>query len=104
MSGIAGLQRTIKTVQRLNPTLIIGGVVPCRYDHRRVIDREMVAKMRTYFGDLTFNEYIPESTALKECGPMGKSIWDYGQNSLAAPRVKMVVAEFLERSLAHAIT
>lgn len=102
LGGLAGLQRTIRTVQKLNPTLVIGGVVPCRHDGRRVIDREMVNKMTEIFGDLVYKAKIPESTALKECGPMGKSIWDYSPNSLAAPIVASVVEEFLQRSPTNA--
>lgn len=97
MSGVAALTRTIAKLQRLNPTLLIGGVIPCRYDQRRVIDRDMVRKMIESFHDLVYSHKVPESTALKECCPMGQIIWDYNPSALAAPVMEALCAEMLER-------
>jgi chromosome partitioning protein len=97
MSGIADLTRTITTLQQLNPSLSLGGVVACRFSRQRVIDRQMVAEMERAFGPLLFKAKVPESTALKECGPLGKSIWDYAPSSLAAPIMAELCQELLEK-------
>lgn len=97
LNGLGSLMDTISLMQEENASLKIAGLVASRYDHRRTVDKETVAALKESFEDLLFETKIPESTALKVCNPLGKSIWDYSSGSFAATAMSALCDELLER-------
>ncbi len=99
LNGVTALTETIQTVQSMNPALTIGGIVASRVDMRRSIDQASIKRLEEMFGDLVFKTRIPENTALKEAGGLGKSIWEHDSRSLAATAITSLCEEIIERSL-----
>lgn len=96
-NGLAALTETIKVIKGMNPSLTLAGVIPVRVNAQRNIDKESLADMANRFPNILFKARIPESTALKEAGGLGKSIWDHARGSLAAVAVANLCEEILER-------
>lgn len=96
-NGLAALTDTIRTVRTINPSLTLSGVVAARVNVQRNIDKESLQKMAEMFPDILFKARIPENTALKEAGGLGKSIWEHAAGSLAATALGWFCKEVQER-------
>ncbi len=95
-NGLAALTETIGVVKGMNPSLTLSGVVAARVNMQRNIDKESLKKMEDQFPDILFKARIPENTALKEAGGLGKSIWEHAPGSLAAAALSNLCEEILE--------
>jgi len=85
LQGIAMLTRTIGLVQRrLNPTLKTAGVIPCMYDARKGLAREVVAEIERHFGQTVFKTRVRTNVRLAEAPSHGKTIFEYAPDSHGA--------------------
>jgi chromosome partitioning protein len=85
LQGIAMLTRTIGLVQkRLNPGLRLTGVIPCMYDARKGLAREVVAEIERHFGASVFRSRIRANVRLAESPSHGKTIFEYAPESNGA--------------------
>jgi len=85
LHGISLLLRTIELVRkRLNPSLEIGGVVPCMYDARKGLSRETLQELERHFRDKIYRTKIRTNVRLAEAPSHGKSIFDYAPDSNGA--------------------
>jgi len=85
LHGISLLMRTIDLVRkRLNTELSITGVIPCMYDVRKGLARDVVVEIEKHFGDKVFKSKIRSNVRLAEAPSHGKSIFDYAPDSYGA--------------------
>lgn len=67
LHGLVQLLKTINTVkQRLNPTLEIAGILPCRVDYRTKHSQEVLSQLRTRFEGKICQSVIRENIRLAE--------------------------------------
>lgn len=99
MQGLAKIKQIIQKVKlRLNKKLEIGGVIPTMYDHRKVLNRDVVATIKKYFGALVFETMIRDNVALAEAPAQRKDIFAYNPNSSGAEDYLALAKEILERT------
>ena len=85
LHGISLLIKTIELVKkRLNPQLDITGVIPCIYDGRTCLARDVVVEIEKHFGSKVFKTKIRSNVRLAEAPSHGKSIFDYAPESNGA--------------------
>ena len=85
LHGISLLIRTVELVRkRLNPELSITGVIPCMYDVRKGLARDVVVEIEKHFGSKVFRSKIRSNVRLAEAPSHGKSIFDYAPDSYGA--------------------
>ena len=97
LNGIAQLRDTIELVRkRMNPALVIGGVIVTQYDHRRLIDREVLESLTEAFPGKVFKTTISNSVALVEAPSYGQDIFKYKPNSKPAAQYEAIVGEILK--------
>ena len=98
LQGLSKLLETIEVVKaRLNPKLNISGVIGTRFDKRKILNREVVEKIREYFKDKVFDILIRENISLAESPSYGLTILEYFPNSHGAQDYISLAKEILER-------
>jgi len=98
LQGLAKIKQVIDKVRfRLNKKLKIGGVVATMYDHRRILNREVVETIEKYFGDLVFKSKIRENVSLAEAPAQSKDIFAYSKRSNGAVDYLALATEFIGR-------
>jgi chromosome partitioning protein len=85
LAGLAQLLRTVEVVKaRLNPRLVVSGILPCRVDVRTRHSREVVDQLRQRFNGQVFRTVIRENVRLAECPSFGQPIIRYDRASTGA--------------------
>lgn len=87
------------TKKQLNPGLQIEGIVCTKYDGRKRLHREIVERVREYFGDAVFKTIIHSNVALAEAPSHGKTIYQYRPRSTGARDYLALAEEMLNRRL-----
>lgn len=78
LQGMSQLLKTLERVKkRLNHDLDITGIIPCMYDSRTRLSREVLDNIRQYFEAKVFNTIIRKNVKLAESPSHGKPIIDY---------------------------
>jgi chromosome partitioning protein len=78
LQGMSKLIDTINVVKkRLNPGLIVSGIIGTRFDARKNLSREVVAKIEEHFTDKLFKTLIHDNVALAEAPSFGQTIFEY---------------------------
>jgi chromosome partitioning protein len=99
LEGLSQLLGTIKRIrERLNPALMVMGVVMTMYDSRTSLSGQVVNEVRTYFPHEIFNTIIPRSVRLAEAPSYGQSILEYDSDSRGAQAYESLAAELMARS------
>lgn len=97
MQGISKLMETIRVVRlRLNPELEIAGVLGTRFDKRKILNREVVSKLRDYFKGKFLDVLIRENISLAESPSYGLTIMEYSSHSHGAEDYMSLAIEILE--------
>lgn len=98
LQGLSKLLETVEVVKaRLNPKLVISGVIGTRFDKRKILNREVVEKIKGYFKDKVFDVLIRENISLAESPSYGLTIFEYFPNSHGAQDYMALAREILER-------
>lgn len=98
LQGLARLTETVETVKkRLNPGLEISGILATRFDSRKVLNREVLAKIQEHFGTKVFKTTIRENISLAEAPSFGKTIFEYKPESHGAEDYEKLCREILRR-------
>jgi len=85
LEGLGRLLATIKLVQaRLNPSLILGGILLTMFDGRNLLSRQVSDEVRRHFGDKVFQTVIPRNVRLSESPSHGLPIILYDVRSRGA--------------------
>lgn len=99
LQGMTKLLETINIVKkRLNKDLEIAGIIAMRFDNRKNLNREVVEKIKEYFGDKLFNTLIRDNISLAEAPSFGKTIFEYKSNSYGAKDYLDLCKEIIKRS------
>ena len=87
---------TIEKVRRkLNPKLALLGVLVTMHNNRTSHAREVLERVRTAFGDRTFNAVISYSVRAKDSSAAGQSILAYDSKSPLAESYRTLADEIL---------
>ena len=86
--ALQGMSKLIEILQllerRLNPDLRITGILPCLYDSRLKLAREVLAEIRRYFPGQVFRTSIRSNVKLAESPSYGQTIFEYAPESNGA--------------------
>lgn len=98
MQGVGKLLDTIEVVkERLNPDLELLGVLGTRFNRQKILNREVAAKIKEYFGDKAFDLNIRENISLAESPSHGLTIFEYSPSSHGAEDYLALAKDILER-------
>lgn len=85
--ALQGMTKLVEVVQllrrRLNPKLEITGFLPCLYDNRTKLAREVIAELRAHFPGRVFTRAVAKNVKLAEAPSYGKTIFEYAPESSA---------------------
>ena len=96
LHGISLLLRTIDLVKkRLNPTLTISGIIPCMFDIRKGLSKEVISEIEAFFKEKVFKTRIRVNVRLAEAPSHGKSIFDYAPDSYGSEDYMNLAKEIL---------
>lgn len=85
LEGMGKLFQTVEVVKkRLNRDLKITGIIPTMFDTRTNMSREVIEKIREYFGDRVYKTMIRKNVRLAEASSHGKPIVLYDSHSTGA--------------------
>lgn len=98
LQGVSRLLQTVEVVKkRLNRRLEVTGIIATRYDGRKNLSKEVVTKIRDYFGDKLFETLIRENIALAEAPSFGQTIFEYAPVSHGAEDYSALANEILKK-------
>lgn len=98
LNGMAQLIDTISTIRkRINPRIMIGGVVATFYDDRKLLDREVLEAVNDAFPNMVFNTKISNNVALAEAPSHKQDIFQYKPTSKGAKQYKALVKEIMAK-------
>lgn len=98
LSGLAQLMETIGVVrERLNPGLMVAGIVLCRVDLRTRHAREVGEEVRKRFAALTYNTIIRENIRIAECPSFRQPIIQYDPKSAGAADYRALAEEVVQQ-------
>ncbi len=98
LEGVTQLMANIELVQgNLNPDLIVGGVVVTMYDARTNLASDVVAQVRSHFGETAYRTIIPRSVRLSEAPSYGEPIEAFDPMSRGAIAYRELGREFRRR-------
>ena len=98
LQGMSKLLQTVDIVKkRLNPNLEVTGIIGTRYDGRKNLNKEVVEKIKDYFGELLFPTLIRDNISLAEALSYGQDIFTYRANSYGAQDYKTLCQEIMQR-------
>ncbi len=85
LQGMTKLMDVVELVRsRLNPDLHISAIVPCRYDPRTNLAKEVLDEILRYFGDKVTKTRIRSNVRLAEAPSHGETVLDYDPESKGA--------------------
>jgi chromosome partitioning protein len=98
LEGISGLTRTIEMVRRrLNPALLLCGVVLTMYDKRNNLSDLVADDARGFFGEWVFETVIPRNVRLSEAPSHGVPVFEYDPKSAGALAYAQLAEELVRR-------
>ncbi len=98
LEGLSQLLQTVTLVQeRLNPDLIVDGVVFTMYDSRNNLSREVVENVRENLDQTIYQTLIPRNVRLAEAPSYGLPINLYDTKSSGAQAYRHLAEEVIKR-------
>jgi chromosome partitioning protein len=96
MQGMAKLTEIIGLVRRrLNPTLSVLGIAPCRVDTRTRLASDVLEEVRAFFGDRLLTTRIRTNIRLAEAPGHGLTIFEYDPTCHGAEDYRALASEIL---------
>lgn len=98
LEGLTQLIHTIELVQeRLNPDLIIEGVVFTMYDARTNLSLQVVENVKSNLNQSIYKTIIPRNVRLAEAPSYGMPIIQYDSKSVGAESYRLLAEEVMHR-------
>jgi chromosome partitioning protein len=98
LQGIGKLVEVIGLLRRrLNPGLAIAGILPCLYDARLKLAREVLAEIKEHFPGQVFERAIGKNVKLAEAPSFGQTIFEYAPESSGAWDYRALAQELIEQ-------
>jgi chromosome partitioning protein len=99
LAGVARLVEMLTLIRsRLNPSLVMAGLVACRVSARSRHNVEVVEKLRERFGADVFTTEIRENVRLAEAPSFAQPIASYAARSRGADDYRALATELLART------
>lgn len=99
LEGLGKLLSTIKIIQsRLNPDLLIEGILMTMYDPRIRLANQVVEEVREHFGELVFEVIIPRNVRLSEAPSFGVPVIAHDATSKGAVSYLNLAQEILDKN------
>ncbi|MDF2380404.1 ParA family protein [Nostoc ellipsosporum NOK] len=99
LEGLGKLLNTIKIVQsRLNPALVIEGILMTMYDGRLRLCNQVVSEVRRHFDELVFDTIIHRNSRLSEAPSVGKPVILYDASSKGSVNYLNLAKEILQKN------
>ncbi len=99
LEGLGKLLNTIKIIQqRLNPDLVIEGMLLTMYDSRLRLANQVVEEVKTHFQQLVFDTVIHRNVALGEAPSHGQTIIMHDASSKGATNYLNLAREILQKN------
>ena len=99
--ALQGMSKLVEVVQllkkRLNPELVVTGILPCLYDSRLRLAREVLGEIRTYFQGQVFPYPVRSNVKLAEAPSFGQTVFEYAPDSNGAEDYMRLAREVLAR-------
>ena len=99
--ALEGTDDLLETVERIrayvNPDLELLGVLITIHDHRTILGRDVVNRVRSVFGDKVFETMITKSVRLEESPAYKESIFTHAPDSSGAKQFARLGEEVLQR-------
>lgn len=96
LQGTGKLLEVVSLVRRrLNHTLKVSGIIPCMYNTRTNLSREVLEEVHRFFGERVFKTVIRENVRLAESPSYGKSIFEYAPQSYGAEDYSALAEEVI---------
>jgi chromosome partitioning protein len=97
LEGLGRLLATVKLVQaRLNPALVLGGILLTMFDGRNTLSHQVSEEVRRHFGGKVFQTVIPRNVRLSESPSHGLPIILYDVRSRGAISYMELAKEIME--------
>jgi len=94
LRGLDLLFNTIEKVKaRINPSLVIRGILPTMVDSRTIHSREVLEELRHTYGQLVSSTAIPQTIKLADSQVAAQSIHAFAPNSAAAEAYRALAQE-----------
>jgi chromosome partitioning protein len=101
IEGLADLVNTIKKIKaRLNPELIIDGVVRVMFDNRNTLSQHVSDQLKAHFGAKVFDVVVPRNVRLAEAPSHGMAVLQYDRASKGAQAYLQMARELLDKQTA----
>jgi chromosome partitioning protein len=85
LRGLSQLTESIKRVkEELNPKLELSGILLTHFDRRTRHSKEVVDRVRQFYGEKVFKTLIPRTVRFQEAPVLGQSILEYAPSSPGA--------------------
>jgi chromosome partitioning protein len=98
LQGMSKLIETIEKVRhRINKNIEVTGIIATQFDSRKVLNREVVDKIREHFGEKVFKTCIRDNVALAEAPSFGQTIFEYKESSNGAQDYSDLCKEIIAR-------
>ncbi len=99
LEGLGKLLNTVKIIQqRLNPELVIEGMLLTMYDSRLRLANQVVEEVKTHFQQLVFDTVIHRNVALGEAPSHGQTIIMHDASSKGATNYLNLAREILQKN------
>jgi len=101
IEGLADLVNTVKKIKaRLNPGLVIDGVVRVMFDNRNTLAQHVSDQLKAHFGAKVFDTVVPRNVRLAEAPSHGLSALHYDKGSKGAQAYLQMARELIEKQQA----
>ena len=99
LEGLAQLMQTVKLVsERLNPDLLIEGIVFTMYDSRTILSQNVVEEVTGHFPDKVYETKIPRNVRLSEAPSHGLPVILYDADSTGAKNHLALANEIINKN------
>jgi chromosome partitioning protein len=99
--ALQGLSKLVQVVdmirRRLHTELAITGIVPCMYDSRLRLAREVLGELRNHFPGQVFLKAVGSNVKLAEAPSFGQTIFQYAPDSSGARDYLALAKEVIAR-------
>jgi len=98
IEGLADLVNTIKKIKaRLNPDLVIDGVVRVMFDNRNTLAQHVSDQLKAHFGAKVFDTVVPRNVRLAEAPSHGLAVLQYDRASKGAQAYLQMAQELVRK-------
>ena len=103
--ALEGISELIDTIERIrasfNPQLGIEGVVLTMFDERTNLAQQVMAELKSFFGDKLCKSTVPRNIRLAEAPSHGKAALTYDPRSKGSESYIRLAKEIIKRQAAH---